>query len=383
MRDYSVIQQVRAIVPTSFRSIIYKLSWPILHKGAFLITGHWPAYSRLFTVSDSAPWVISWEMRELARIARYIGIPVANTRWLKFTPNQTVFYGSQFRLLESKWSEQSHRVGMAYFHGKPGTVGMPEFDQCYRKLCQVHNQIHRLQVSHTEMRDLVLKSGIAPEKVFLIPIGINLSYFQMQTPESRLRVRAKYSIPESAVVVGSFQKDGVGWGEGLQPKLIKGPDVFLKTIQILKSRVPELFVLLSGPARGYVKAGLERLSVPYKHYFLKHYPEVGDLFQALDIYIVASRQEGGPKAVLESMASGVPLVTTRVGQAMDLVRHRQNGWMVEVEDAEGLAYWAEYAIGHHSSISEVLHNAWQTAEANSYEAQIPLWERFMRGFVEW
>jgi glycosyltransferase involved in cell wall biosynthesis len=184
-------------------------------------------------------------------------------------------------------------------------------------------------------------------------------------------------------VVGSFQKDGIGWGEGLEPKLVKGPDVFLKTIEILKPRVPELFVLLSGPARGYVKRGLEQLGVPYRHHFLKHYPEMGELYQVLDLYIVASRQEGGPKAILEAMASGVPLVTTRVGQAMDMVRHEENGWMVEAEDAEGLAYWAEYVIYRLSSIGKVLRNAWQTAEANSYEAQISLWENFMRGFVEW
>ena len=45
---------------------------------------------------------------------------------------------------------------------------------------------------------------------------------------------------------------GVGWGDGLEPKLIKGPDVLLQTVALLRQRIPELFVLLSGPARGYV-----------------------------------------------------------------------------------------------------------------------------------
>ena len=57
----------------------------------------------------------------------------------------------------------------------------------------------------------------------------------------------------------------------------------------------------------------------------------------IDAYVVASRQEGGPKAVLESMACGVPLVTTRVGQAIDLVQHGVNGWMSAPEDANHLA----------------------------------------------
>jgi glycosyltransferase involved in cell wall biosynthesis len=168
----------------------------------------------------------------------------------------------------------------------------------------------------------------------------------------------------------------------MEPKMIKGADIFLRTIELLQQKVPELFVLLSGPARGYVKAGLERLGVPYRHVFLKYYPEVGRLFHALDVYIVSSRQEGGPKAVLESMASGVPIVTTRVGQAMDLVRHDGNGWMVDVNDAEALAHWTEYVIHHYSSLADVVRKGRQTAEANSYESQIPLWRNFMNGFVK-
>jgi glycosyltransferase involved in cell wall biosynthesis len=365
-----------------FRSIVRNVGRPLLRAGATQAAHRWSPYSRLFLVSASAPWVISWEMRELAAVVQQLGVRIVASRWLRYAQHQAVFYGSHFDLLGKKWPTQPHRLGMAYFHGRPGTAGMPEFDTIYQRLCQVHHQIERIQVSHSEMREVILSSGIAPEKVFLITIGINLAHFNMQTSQTRQKARRRYGLPESAVIVGSFQKDGNGWGEGLEPKLIKGPDVFLKSIEFLKSRTPELFVLLSGPARGYVKAGLERLGVPYQHYFLSDYPEVGRLFQALDVYIVPSRQEGGPKAVLESMASGVPLVTTRVGQATDLVQHGQNGWLVDVGDAEGLAHWAEYVITHQSELDSIRRHGRQTAEANSYETQIPLWREFMQGFVQ-
>ena len=342
----------------------------------------WKPYSRLILVTDSPLWVLAWEMRELAAIARRMGVRIAAAKWVNLSERQALFFASQFMVLTADvWPGRDHAVGIAYFHGKPGT-GVPEFDACYARLCQMHPFIQRIQVSHTEMRDFILESGIAAEKVFLIPIGINLSFFQVQTSHSRREARARLNIPESAVVVGSFQKDGVGWGEGLEPKLIKGPDVFLETIAILKHRIPELFVLLSGPARGYVKAGLERLRVPYQHVYLSSYPEVGQLFQALDVYIVASRQEGGPKAVLEAMASGVPLVTTRVGQAMDLVQHELNGWMVDSEDADGLAHWAEAAVTQSARTEGILLRGRRTAEANTYESQFPLWVKFMEGFVE-
>ena len=129
----------------------------------------------------------------------------------------------------------------------------------------------------------------------------------------------------------------MGWGEGLEPKLIKGPDVLLSVAERLRDLVPELCFLLTGPSRGFVRAGLERLGIPYRHALLDDVDAVVTAYEAIDVCVVASRDEGGPRAVLESMATGVPLVTTRVGQAADLVQHGVNGWMVDVDDVEALA----------------------------------------------
>ena len=88
----------------------------------------------------------------------------------------------------------------------------------------------------------------------------------------------------------------------------------------LAREVSELRFLLTGPARGYVAAGLERLGIPFEQVRLPDLDAVARAYRAIDLCLVTSRDEGGPKAVLESMATGVPLVTTRVGQAADLVR---------------------------------------------------------------
>jgi len=231
------------------------------------------------------------------------------------------------------------------------------------------------------MRDIILESGIDPGKVFLIPIAINADFFQAQSSKSKKDARSRFGIPQEAVVIGSFQKDGQGWSEGLDPKLVKGPDIFLKTVRILKESVPELFVLLSGPARGYVKKGLEEFKVPYKHIYLEHYPQIAQLYQCLDLYIVGSRQEGGPKAVLESMACGIPLITTRVGQAMDLVINEQNGIMVEVEDFEGLAFSCRKVLSDSQLRKRIIGNGFATARENTYLAQVPLWKEFFTDFV--
>src|SRR5207244_11132839 len=146
---------------------------------------------------------------------------------------------------------------------RPGTLGMPEFDTCYEAVRRRHEELDRIQVSNRAMEELVLGTGIAPEKVFRIPIGVDTVRFRPRDPESRVTARRELGLPESAFVVGSFQKDGVGWGEGREPKLIKGPDVLLDVASRLRDHASELHVLLTGPARGFVAHGLERLGVAY------------------------------------------------------------------------------------------------------------------------
>ncbi len=343
----------------------------------------WKPYSRLILYGDGAGWVLDWEMRELKEICSKLGVPVIKPIWKHSYTPQSVFYSSQFFLQRDDWMNLlPNRIGFAYFHGKPNT-GDNDFDGVYRALKKNHERLTRIQVSHTEMRDIILESGIDPSKIFLIPIGINLNYFPFRSLEEKWSARAKLGIPRSAFVIGSFQKDGVGWGNGLEPKMIKGPDVFVETMKHLKKDIQELFVLLSGPARGFLKKGLEEAKIPYHHVYLNSYPEIADLYRALDLYVISSRQEGGPKAILESMASGVPLVTTRVGQAMDLVKNGENGWMADVEDFENLAALTlqVYGLGA-DSLQPILKKARATAEENSYDSQTQLWSEFMNGFVE-
>lgn len=347
----------------------------------YLTSEGWKPYSHLILDSDNAGWVLDWEMREVGKIAQRLGVRLASPRWRNVWVPLSIFFTNQFFLLNDDWLQMRHRIGFAYFHGLPGT-GEESFDQVYDALKKHHARIARIQVSHTQMKTVVLQTGIEPSKVFQIPIAVNLDFFPLRDGKSKVDARKQLGIPQSTFVIGSFQKDGVGWGDGNKPKLIKGPDVFLATIKKLKAHIPELYVLLSGPARGYIKAGLEALQVPYQHSYLDDYSVIGRMYQALDLYLVTSRQEGGPKAILESMASGVPLISTRVGQATDLIHHEKNGWLAEIDDVEALAHWVlrVYSLDERT-LAPILSQGRMTAEANSYDAQVPLWAEFMKGFV--
>jgi glycosyltransferase involved in cell wall biosynthesis len=346
-------------------------------------TKTWRDHSRLFVAGDGNDWAIADDARQIGRLAARLGAKVGRESWVSAVRDQSVFYTSQFALLGQPFERNGNRLGVAYLHGRPGTAGMPEFDTCYEAVRTRHGELERIQVPSTTMEEIVLDAGVPAEKVFRIPIGIDLEQFRLRDAADRSQTRAKLGLPEDAFVAGSFQKDGVGWDEGLEPKLIKGPDVLLAAVERLRQRVPDLWLLLTAPARGYVKAGLDRLEVPYRHVLLHGQGDVAKAYRALDVCLVTSRDEGGPKAVLEAMATGVPLVTTRVGQAADLVEHSRNGFLVEVGDANGVADWAGYvAEAADGDLASLVAGGRATAEECSYDALAPRWRELLTGFVD-
>lgn len=344
-------------------------------------TSSWPEASRLFVIGDDFGWSIDDDRARLTATARRLGYEVAPAGWARLARHQSVFHHDHFGALQPRWLDSSHRLGLSYFHGRPGTPGYPEFDRAYETLQRHATRIDRVQVTHGEMHELVVGAGVDPAKVFRIPIGIDLARFPLRDADHRATARTSLSIPETAFVVGSFLKDGVGLGAGDEPKLVKGPDVLVAVLERLREGVPELFVLLTGPARGYVRTRLERLGIPYRHVVLDSRDGLARAYHALDVSLVTSRQEGGPKTVLESLAAGVPLVTTRVGQAPDLIADGDNGLLADVDDVPALTA-AVTRIHDEAELARALSARGRpTAEANAEELLDPRWAQLLDGFV--
>jgi glycosyltransferase involved in cell wall biosynthesis len=342
-------------------------------------TRAWAEHSRLFVVGDDIGWSIDDDRARLTATANRLGYEVAPSRWARFARRQSVFAHEHFGALQPRWLDSSHRLGLSYFHGRPGTSGYPEFDRAHDALQRHAGRVDRVQVTHGEMEELVLAAGVEPAKVFRIPIGIDLERFSLGDDAARRAARAELGVPEAAFVVGSFQKDGVGFGAGLEPKTIKGPDVLVAVLAGL--RLPDAFVLLTGPARGYVCNELTRRGVPYRHVQLPSREDLARAYHALDAYVITSRQEGGPKGVLEAMAAGVPVVTTRVGQAPEVVDDGRNGLLADVDDVDGLVD-AVRRIHEDTSLRASLRTAGRpTAEAYAEERLDPLWAELLDGFV--
>ena len=191
-----------------------------------------------------------------------------------------------------------------------------------------------IHTSSTKTRDTLIAMGIRENKICVIPLGVDNNLFA--DIDEKERIRHEMKIPSSIVLIGSFQKDGLGWGAGEQPKHIKGPDILVNVIKKLSLRYP-VHVLLTGPARGYIINKLRDGGVPFTHIgYLWNYRDIAMYYRALDLYLITSRVEGGPKSLLEAWAAGVPVVSTKVGMIPDIGIDGENMLMADVEDVESL-----------------------------------------------
>ena len=306
-------------------------------------------------VIEKADWSIKWDGHYYTSgiEARHPGTVSITTNPERLF-NRVVHFGSQF--IWGLWAESlspSNRAVVTYFHGKreDGPEMARHVDYFLENLKRIEKVV--TAASLTERR--LLEWGVPPDKLVRVPLGVDTDLFHPPTEEQRQAARERLGVPEGSLCIGSFQKDGVGWGEGLEPKLIKGPDMLVEAVARLARDFP-VFVLLTGPARGYVRRGLEKHGVPYRHLLLDDYPEVAECYRALDLYLVTSREEGGPKALLESLASGVPVVSTRVGMAEDVIIDGENGALVEVGDMDEITRRAAEVLSDPNKA-----DAWRTA----------------------
>ncbi len=150
------------------------------------------------------------------------------------------------------------------------------------------------------------------KKIFEIPFWVNQNiWFQL---DNKSDLRKKYNIDEKSYLIGSFQRDTEGH-DLKSPKLSKGPDQFLKIVKQLYDDKKELSILLAGKRRQYLVSELNKYKIPFHYLEMTNYQTLNELYNILDLYIVASRVEGGPQSILEAAATKTPLISTNVGIA--------------------------------------------------------------------
>jgi glycosyltransferase involved in cell wall biosynthesis len=173
--------------------------------------------------------------------------------------------------------------------------------------------------------------AIPIHKATLVWNGIDFTAITKRvSPNAREKIRSEFGIPEDAFVIVNVAR--------FEPQ--KGHFFLLQTLKHLLSQVDrKVAVLLVGIGidQEKIEAEVKRLGLQDVVHFTGFRQDVPDLFSASDVSIMTSHYEGIPRALMESMALGIPVVATDVPGTRTLIRSGQTGLLVEYGDIPGLS----------------------------------------------
>ena len=181
-------------------------------------------------------------------------------------------------------------------------------DQIDFELMDTYVDFYHVISDHTKIQ----LSKLTNKKIISIPFWVDNKIFKNLEVKSDLR--KSFGFNDQDFLIGSFQRDTEG-RDLKSPKLIKGPDIFLEIIKKYYSQKVNTTVVLTGKRRNYLINNFKDQNIKYKYFEMLSMEEVNKLYNILDLYIVSSRVEGGPQAIMECAITKTPIVSTNVGIA--------------------------------------------------------------------
>ncbi len=165
------------------------------------------------------------------------------------------------------------------------------------------------------------------DKVVVIRNGVDTDLF---APRDGSAMRAALGLRDDVLVVG-----GVG---RLAP--VKGFEHLVNATALAIERGVDVETVLvgDGPQRAELEALADTLGIAEHVHFLGMRRDLPELYAALDVFALPSVQEGSPNALMEAMASGLPVIASPVGGVPEIIDDRHSGILVEAADAER---WAD------------------------------------------
>ena len=182
-------------------------------------------------------------------------------------------------------------------------------------------QADRIITATTEERTQLIRScGVSANRIQVIPCGVDLKLFVAQNKyQARKKLGLKQQQP-TVLFVGRLDS-------------FKGPDLFLRAVALMEE--PVQAVIVGGQLQGdsdvqALQKLADDLNIQQHVHFLGARPqqELPLLYSAADVTVVPSYHESFGLVAVESLACGTPVVATRVGGLMTIVRNNETGYLV-------------------------------------------------------
>ena len=166
-------------------------------------------------------------------------------------------------------------------------------------------------INKKEIPEFLISAGVKREKLKYIPAF----YIDLETFKP-MEVDKKYDL----VFAARLEKN-------------KGILNLIKAVEVIKEKKPNISLLIigSGALKGEIKKYIEENDLKENvclSGWLETSHDVAKAYNSARMFVNPSFNEGGPRVVLEAMACGLPILTTRIGLSLDIIKDRESGLFV-------------------------------------------------------
>ena len=216
-------------------------------------------------------------------------------------------------------------LGKPYLFSERGMVYFPSQFQ-YQILKLVLRNADAVLALTEDMKEEMGK--IYSRAIYVVPNGIDLEKFEgLLKDEMRCKLQVKTD-ERLVIFVGRFRHE-------------KGVEYLIKAMEIIRQRDHSIRLILAGegPEEENLKSLTEQLKLEGCVEFVGQIPNerVPEYMAASDVFVLPSLSEGFPNVILEAMASGLAIVTTKVTGLSEIIKDRENGLLVEPRNPQQIA----------------------------------------------
>jgi glycosyltransferase involved in cell wall biosynthesis len=202
-----------------------------------------------------------------------------------------------------------------------------------------------IAVSDAVRDDIVSNVKSVAAKVVTIYNGIDVKPF-IDSKLTREAARIRLGLPDKEALV-----------YGTVGRLVetKGLGVLLKAFARVYEKYPESWLILAGKGRleAELRSLAAELNIHERVLFLGYRTDIPEILKAYDVFVFPSIAEGLPGALLEAMATGIPVISSRVGGVPEILNNPELGMMISPSSVGELTT----AMERLGSINEVERNA--------------------------
>lgn len=200
-----------------------------------------------------------------------------------------------------------------------GSLGLRTITGVYERLIGrwIIRRSDRLIAVSTAVADHARSLGARPDRLDVIRNGVDLDVFR---PPCVPREG-----PPRILFVGRLVPN-------------KGPDLLVRAAPKVLEKHPnaEFVICGDGPMRASLEREVASRNIAHAFRFLGLVHDVPEIMRGGTVLVRPSTLEGMPLSVLEAMASGLPVIATRVGGTPELVKHGIHGFLFDPGDVSGL-----------------------------------------------